>query len=293
MRDTDWQIIYELHNTPNITKVAGILYKTQSAVTKRLQSIEEEFNVTIAERTSTGLVFTEEGEFLARQAEKYLQFERQTREGLESLRKKEQITLRLGSSYTFSKYSFGPLMKPFLETHPNLRYSVLNKQSNILYKLVLSGNLDAAFIQGDYTNGVSHTLVATSQCYLITYSEVDPAELSTLDRIGYQTSDKTTELLADWWRATYGIAPPTPLMNAGYVDFAMNQITNSRRYLLCFLPDGWEENDRSGLISTPLSMPDGTPLRRRTWFICSRDKRRSWILDRLIEYIEGAVRDSR
>ena len=42
MRDSDWKIIYELHQNPSITKVSGLLYKSQSAITKRLQSMEEE-----------------------------------------------------------------------------------------------------------------------------------------------------------------------------------------------------------------------------------------------------------
>lgn len=27
MRDSDWKIIYELHQNPSITKVSGLLYK--------------------------------------------------------------------------------------------------------------------------------------------------------------------------------------------------------------------------------------------------------------------------
>ena len=28
MRDSDWKIIYELHQNPSITKVSGLLYKS-------------------------------------------------------------------------------------------------------------------------------------------------------------------------------------------------------------------------------------------------------------------------
>ena len=45
MKDTDWEIIAELHKLPNITKVANKLYMTQPSLTKRLQSIEHEFHV--------------------------------------------------------------------------------------------------------------------------------------------------------------------------------------------------------------------------------------------------------
>lgn len=86
MRDSDWKIIYELHQNPSITKVSGLLYKSQSAITKRLQSMEEELAIRIVERSPQGVTFTKEGEFLFRMAEKYLQLENEMQEGLRKLR---------------------------------------------------------------------------------------------------------------------------------------------------------------------------------------------------------------
>ena len=80
MRDSDWKIIYELHQNPSITKVSGLLYKSQSAITKRLQSMEEELACRIVERTPQGVTFTKEGEFLFQMAEKYLQLENEMQE---------------------------------------------------------------------------------------------------------------------------------------------------------------------------------------------------------------------
>ena len=37
MKDSDWEILYELHRNPNMTKVANLLYITQPSLTKRLQ----------------------------------------------------------------------------------------------------------------------------------------------------------------------------------------------------------------------------------------------------------------
>lgn len=51
MKDSDWEILYELHRNPNMTKVANLLYITQPSLTKRLQHMEAEFQVTIVNRT--------------------------------------------------------------------------------------------------------------------------------------------------------------------------------------------------------------------------------------------------
>lgn len=67
MKDFDWELLHELYKNPNLTKVANVLYITQPTLTKRLQHIEAEFDVTIVERTPKGLEFTPEGKYLAEQ----------------------------------------------------------------------------------------------------------------------------------------------------------------------------------------------------------------------------------
>ena len=58
MRDTDWQILQALYKNPNMTKVANSFYMTQPSLTKRLKQMEEEFGVTIVNRTPKGRVAT-------------------------------------------------------------------------------------------------------------------------------------------------------------------------------------------------------------------------------------------
>ena len=285
MKDTDWQIIYELRRNPNITKVAGILFKTQSAITKRLQAIEEELGVLVVERTPTGIVFTQAGEYLAERAEEYIAFERETKEGLERILRKEQPIIHLGSSYTFSKYNFASSMKKFIDSHKSLRYTVLNKQSDILHAMVMGGKLDAAFVQGDYINGVNHVLVSLSQGYLMTTREVSEEDLPKMDRVGYQTSGHTTNLLRDWWKSRFNTEFPPSVVEAGYVDFALRQLlAGENRYLICFLPKNWVNSEQ--LFVKNLVKNDGCPFERPTWFIYGTEKRRSMILDELISYVE-------
>ena len=37
MKDTDWEILYRLYETPNMTKVADMLYISQPSLTKRVK----------------------------------------------------------------------------------------------------------------------------------------------------------------------------------------------------------------------------------------------------------------
>lgn len=109
MKDSDWLILSELYKNPNMTKVADLLHITQPSMTKRLQHIEEEFDVTIVNRTSRGLIFTPEGEYLGHQADIYLHFLDETHRELARMKNIGDSVIHIGSSYTYSKYDLGEL----------------------------------------------------------------------------------------------------------------------------------------------------------------------------------------
>ena len=145
-----------------MTKVANLLYITQPSLTKRLQHMETEFQVTIVNRTPKGLEFTPEGEFLAQQAEKYLKFLHDTQEKLKEFKETTEAEILVGSSYTYSKYTLTDLLLKYRMNHPNVNFTVVNDQSNVLFRKMLEGSIDVAFIRGDYeipVRGVAHVVV--------------------------------------------------------------------------------------------------------------------------------------
>ena len=97
MKDTDWEILYELHRHPNLTQVANLLYLTQPSLTKRLRAMENEFSVRIVNRTSKGLEFTAEGDYLAERAKQYMKFIQETREGLRRFKEEGEEIITIGN----------------------------------------------------------------------------------------------------------------------------------------------------------------------------------------------------
>ncbi len=287
MKDTDWQILSELYKNPNITRVAERLYKTQSAVTKRLQSMEEGFGTRIVERTPKGLVFTETGAFLAKQAEKYLRLEEETRQGLRDLQAAETQSLVIGSAYTYTKYSLDHVLRPFSEKHPRVSYRIVNKQSDLLHDMLLDGEIDAAFIRCDYYKGVNRILVDYTQAYCVTREPIALSMLPRLTRVGYQTNDLTNAQVAEWWEDCFGTPLPAVSVDAGYIEFAFRNILAGNTYMLCFLPDNFV--NEYGLCLTPLIKSSGSPVMRRSWFIYPQDKRRSALMEEFIRYVETEV----
>ena len=287
MKDTDWQILSELYKNPNITRVAERLYKTQSAVTKRLQSMEEGFGTRIVERTSKGLVFTETGAFLAKQAEKYLRLEEETRQGLRDLQAAETQSMVIGSAYTYTKYSLDQVLRPFSAKHPRVSYRIVNKQSDLLHDMLLGGEIDAAFIRSDYYKGVNRILVDYTQAYCVTREPIALSMLPRLTRVGYQTNDLTNAQIAEWWEDCFGTPLPAVSVDAGYIEFAFRNVLAGNTYMLCFLPDNFV--NEYGLCLTPLIKSSGSPVMRRSWFIYPQDKRRSALMEEFIRYVETEV----
>lgn len=283
MRDLDWRILAELHRNPNMTQVAKLLYVTQPTLTKRLQRIEEEMGVSVVDRTPKGLVFTPEGTYLAQRAEQYLIFRREVDEQLRQMKESGTQTLVIGSAYTFSKYNLRALLDPFSEDHPQLRWRVINRQSDMLYSMLLCGELDAAFVRDDYGEEMNRVRLQDTFGYIVGRREIRAEDLPFMRRITYQTNGRTTAILDDWWREWFGETPCRVGSSAGYVDFAMSTIVSEEDYLLCFLPEGAQIPE--GLCTTPMRTKDGRAVSRSTWFLYDGRKRRSELMEEFIRYI--------
>ena len=102
MEDRDWQILQELHRTKNITKAAQLLYMSQPALTARLQNIETEFNVRVVTRSTKGIKFTPEGEYLAHQAEEILQQLHSIKNQVQEMNNEIAGTIDIGASNYFT-----------------------------------------------------------------------------------------------------------------------------------------------------------------------------------------------
>lgn len=287
MKDSDWEILYELRKNPNMTKVANLLYMTQPSLTKRIQHMEEEFQITIVNRTPKGLEFTPEGEFLASQGERYLEFLKKTRDSLREMKENAGGQIVIGSSYTFSKYALSDLLLEYRMDHPNINFSIVNEQSNVLFRKMLDDSIDVGFIRGDYEGSVNRVLFGKNAAYLVTKEPVDPEQLPKMQYLGYRTNDRSAEILEAWWQNRFDREFPSGMV-VGYVDVAWQLIARGVGYTLCFLPDNFENTHN--LCLTPLRDLEGKEVTRNTWFIYSKNKRLAGHLEEFVAYVEKYIR---
>ena len=221
-------------------------------------------------------------------AEKYLQLDNEVQEGLRELREERKESILLGSAFTYTKYSLYEVLNPFTAAHPNVSIRVINKQSNQLYEMLMEGKLDAAFIRSDYTAHVYHDLVDHTAAYCVTRDPVNLDQLTSMERVAYQTNEKTTSKITDWWAEHYDVPLPEPSEDVGYIEFAFRSIAEGKKYLLCFLPENFVNEFH--LTLTPLLTKDGRKITRDSWFIYKKEKNRRPVVDALIQYVEKNVR---
>ena len=284
MKDSDWLILHKLFQTPNITKVANMLYMSQPSLTKRIKVIEEEFDVKIVERTSKGVEFTPEGEYLAKKAEVYIDFLEDIKNNLKSYKEEYEGLVTVGSAYSYSRFELADLLSDFSQNYPCVNFHIENDQSNKLYRKILEEKLSLAFICGDYKGPINKILVKQDKAYIASKEAIDMDQLPKMQRIDYRHNDKTKEILENWWNDRYEENQPEGMF-AGTMEFAWKLIDKGWGYSCFFLPDGFK-NDYN-LHIRPLLDSEGNNVTRNTWLVYSKTKQLSKVEKEFIKYIEN------
>lgn len=283
MKDTDWQIINELYKTRNITKAANNLYIAQPTLTKRLQYIEDELGTTLIIRTARGLIFTTEGEYIAKQARQYLQFWHSTQKQLESFRNDHYGTLRIVSAYTFVKYHIGDYLDPFQSAHPNVSVDIRTERSDMVERCLLEGKADVAFVRGDYGSDFQRAIIMKERAYVISKKELSISDLKSECRIDCVWGEHTRSLLDRWWAENFTEVPRICL-SVREADTCWQMVKRGLGYTLSFLSE--ETIEQLGVHSIPLVFANGTPLVRNTWFLYPRDFSRPVYVNDFIDIVE-------
>lgn len=130
----------------NISKAAKQLYISQPAVSKSIQSLEENLNTNLFIRSSRGVKLTEEGQLLyehTRSAFDTLQ------RGEDSIKRIHELGighLRIGASTTLCKYFLLPYLNGFVKENPHIKITIDNQSSAHTMKELENGVLDIGLV---------------------------------------------------------------------------------------------------------------------------------------------------
>lgn len=265
MKEMDWLILKKLYEKRSISKAAEDLYLSQSALTKRLRSIEEDWHVEIVKRSSQGVTFTEDGRYLVKKAGIMLDFLGEIRDHLSERHGVKEL-LRIGVPNSFARLHMPKLLKDYVAQYNRLQFKTIPNSSDQLIRQITDGTLDIAIVCGDYPYLGEKTCLFEEDLFIMAPAGTALDDVEHLPIIESYLNPMVKLLLGQWWRDHFGDALHTA-HSVPYSDIAIEMVENGLG--ICFLfGSGWSfDRERFQLI--PICSRDGTPVSRKVWMMLS------------------------
>ena len=144
----------------SFSRAAEALRLTQPSVTARIQALERDLDETLFERNGRGVSLTDGGASFLPHAQRVLKALQDGRDDLQSLRRLECGTLKLGAAPTISTYVLTELLKTFRSRYPGIEVSVHTEYSHQIVKMVLADQVQVGLVRT-----ISHPEVVTVPLY--------------------------------------------------------------------------------------------------------------------------------
>ncbi len=143
---SSYRIFYTVANAGNISKAAKELYISQPAISKSIQKLEESLGCKLFQRSSRGVILTEEGSLLyghVKEAFETLSL------GEDKLKRSIELGvghIRIGVSSTLCKYMLLPYLKEFIQRNPHISISISCQSTNDTLRLLDNNKIDIGLI---------------------------------------------------------------------------------------------------------------------------------------------------
>lgn len=206
MDEKDFEILANLAKTCNITRSAQQLYTTQSALTKRIQKLEDELGAQLFVRTKKGLILTPV-------LEQILPCINTVSESIETIRSLTASsdgevagTLNVGISSNYARYRLPSVLEEYREKYPKVEIHINSHRSPALYESLMEGNVSVVIIRGEYPWGDGDIVLSEEPiCLVVGESQAD----TPLDRFPYIARETDAGHISDLsrWRSENGLTP--------------------------------------------------------------------------------------
>ncbi len=284
MRDQDWAIISKLHSVKNITKTADLMFMTQPTLTKRIQQIEEELGIVLVSRSSTGVVFTSEGEYMAQKAKEILHLFDDVAKNLERINNGEEGTLKLGVSDSFCRFSMPHLIKEYNKMHKDIRFDIIAARSHEVLRMVENHDVDAGFVRGECESSLEQIVVSTDQLHIVSRDPLSLSDLPQLPQIDFIKDPSIAREIERWWGGYFNTSPSV-FMRLNYADTCLAMILEGLGYGI--FPDiGYTKGEKT-LFTIPLEHKDGAKFVHQTKLVYHHESMDNAIIKDFVRFIKA------
>jgi Transcriptional regulator len=132
--------------TGNISRAAKQLFISQPAVSKAIQTLEDNLETTLFLRNSRGVQLTDEGSMLYEHTKSAFDILNRAEENLKRIHELGIGHLRIGASTTLCKYLLLPYLDGFVRENPHIKITIDNQSSTHTLKLLEANDLDIGLV---------------------------------------------------------------------------------------------------------------------------------------------------
>ncbi len=134
--------------TGHLTRAAEKLHISQPALSAQIKALEDELDLTLFERTSTGMTLTAAGKRLLVEADKVLAASQALEAEARALKGTVSGTARVGTLSDPAFIRLGEFMATSLERYPRLEIIFQHEITGVALQRVRDGSLEASFYYG-------------------------------------------------------------------------------------------------------------------------------------------------
>ena len=148
------QVFLEVARQKNFTRASELLFLSQPAITKNIQSLENEYEAKLFERQGKKVELTEIGKVLFDYLLKMETLQEQANFDISFLKGSLHAkgVLKLGASTTVALYIVPPILSAFHKQYPQIEISLLNRNSDTVLDALLQKKIQLGIIEGPQTS---------------------------------------------------------------------------------------------------------------------------------------------
>lgn len=141
----------------NITRAAEKLHMSQPPLSAQIKSLENELDTLLFIRGKRRLKLTESGQLLYRRAKEILSLTEKTQAEIHSMGEGMRGTISIGLVEGMAPDIAAEWFAGFLNTHPNIRFRILDGSTDDLLEKLRSGLISLAVITSPCDNSLLHS----------------------------------------------------------------------------------------------------------------------------------------
>lgn len=160
------EVFIEVATQLSFSRAGDTLFISQPAISKHIKALEGSYRTTLFLRKGNAIQLTATGKILfdrlmmAKNIQKQLEFDLSTVQN--SLKAKGQ--LKLGASTTVALYILPKVLSEFHRTYPDIKISLLNRNTDTIVKALLNNDIDAGIVEGNKKiNSISYQPFVTDE----------------------------------------------------------------------------------------------------------------------------------